>query len=429
MTSIGPVVRITPNILSFSDHRAIKVIYGRGAGEFAKGDGFGNGFLPGGDPPVFFAKDPVVHSRVRKRIAHAYSMTSVAQMEPSVSALVEEFSRNIGRFAERGEEFDLVEWVNHLTFDLISELGYGKKFGFMETGGDVNGYQESMHHNSPMFPILAAFPTLAALLGVVIKYLPPPKSATGIGHLFGLAKKIIADRRASTSSSNKKDLLGGFLTSKTEDGSPISESSVFGEVMGTLIAGADTTAASIQGASLYLLQNPPVLQRLIGELDQTNPVSYADTLPLEYFNAVLKETLRLSPSIGATFGRKVPVGGAEILPGIWVPGGFEVGINNWVVGRDKALYGDDAMEFRPERWLEKGNRARFAEFEFGFGGGNRVCIGKNVAMMEICKTIPELFGKFELELMNPENPWVEESRLFLYKSGLRVRARRRVLKV
>jgi hypothetical protein len=72
-------------------------------------------------------------------------MTSVAQMEPSVSALVEEFSRNIGRFAERGEEFDLVEWVNHLTFDLISELGYGKKFGFMETGGDVNGYQESMH--------------------------------------------------------------------------------------------------------------------------------------------------------------------------------------------------------------------------------------------------------------------------------------------
>lgn len=50
-------------------------------------------------------------------------------------------------------------------------------------------------------------------------------------------------------------------------------------------------------------------------------------------------------------------------------------------------------------------------------------------MMEICKTIPELFGKFELELMDPEDPWVEESRLFLYKSGLRVRARRRVLKV
>jgi hypothetical protein len=40
-----------------------------------------------------------------------------------------------------------------------------------------------------MFPILAAFPTLAALLGVVIKYLPPPKSATGIGHLFGVSPK------------------------------------------------------------------------------------------------------------------------------------------------------------------------------------------------------------------------------------------------
>lgn len=69
----GPVVRITPNLLSFSDHRAIKTIYGRGPGAFSKGDQFGDGFLPGGDPPVFFAKESAVHSRVRKRVAHAVS--------------------------------------------------------------------------------------------------------------------------------------------------------------------------------------------------------------------------------------------------------------------------------------------------------------------------------------------------------------------
>lgn len=77
-------------------------------------------------------------------------MTSVMQIESSVAALVEEFLQHITEFAERSEEFDLVEWVNHLTFDLISELGYGEKFGFMAAGGDVNSYQESMHV-SPQF--------------------------------------------------------------------------------------------------------------------------------------------------------------------------------------------------------------------------------------------------------------------------------------
>lgn len=54
------------------------------------------------------------------------------------------------------------------------------------------------------------------------------------------------------------------------------------------------------------------------------------------------------------------------------------------------------------------------------------CIGKNVALMEVCKTLPQLFRRFELELVEPEKMWVEESRLFLYKSEMKVRARKRL---
>lgn len=72
---------------------------------------------------------------------------------------------------------------------------------------------------------------------------------------------------------------------------------------------------------------------------------------MEYFGAVVKETL----SIGMVFTRS---GGAEVLPGVWVPGGYEVGISNWVVGRDRTLYSGGALEFRPERWLVDGDRAR-----------------------------------------------------------------------
>lgn len=199
-----------------------------------------------------------------------------------------------------------------------------------------------------------------------LTFTPPPQ----------LANKLITARQNAPPSTTpvKKDLLGAFLASKTEDGSPLPHSVVLGEVMGKLIAGADTTAAYIQGASMYLLRHPAVLNRLVNELDSAPPVSYADTLKLPYFQAVVKEVLRLSPSIGLIFARKVPEGGVEVLPGVWVEGGYEVGINNWVVGRDKTLYGEDAEEFRPERWLEGEGRGRFAEFEFGFGGENRVYV-------------------------------------------------------
>lgn len=138
--------------------------------------------------------------------------------------------------------------------------------------------------------------------------------------------------------------------------------------MGTLIAGADTTAAYLQGASMYLLRHPSVLQRLVHELDFALPTYYADTLALLYFQAVVGEVTRLSPSVGLTFGRKVPQGRMELLPGVWVEGGYDVGINNWVVGRDWTLYGADAEEFRSEKWLREGGRS-LGSGSLGLEGG------------------------------------------------------------
>lgn len=65
----------------------------------------------------------------------------------------------------------------------------------------------------------------------------------------------------------------------------------------------------------------------------------------------MKEALRLHPSVGFPLDRVVPAGGADIC-GKHVPAGTFVGINGFVVHRDRGVYGDDALAFRPERWLE-----------------------------------------------------------------------------
>lgn len=166
--------------------------------------------------------------------------------------------------------------------------------------------------------------------------------------------------------------------------------------------------------------------KLVAEIDSfrasgqlSDPIQYNEAVKLPYLNAIIKESLRLSPSIGSIFSRITPPSGLHVLPGVFVPGGAEIGCNNWIIGRDQSLYGEDAEEFKPERWLEK----NYAEWEFSFGGGNRVCIGRNLALTEIYKFIPTLFGKFEVEMVKDWDS--EKAGLFLFKQGLMLKMKER----
>jgi cytochrome P450 len=71
---------------------------------------------------------------------------------------------------------------------------------------------------------------------------------------------------------------------------------------------------------------------------------------MEYLQACMKEAIRIHQAVGQLLERIIPEGGAQ-FGDFWLPGGTIVGINPWVVGRERAVYGDDVDEFRPERWL------------------------------------------------------------------------------
>ncbi|OMP84364.1 Pisatin demethylase [Diplodia seriata] len=140
-----------------------------------------------------------------------------------------------------------------------------------------------------------------------------------------------------------------------------------------------------------------------GDLSASSPIPYQVARCMPYLQAVIKEGLRLEGSPGIPLPRVVPQCGAEIA-GHFFPGGTVVGVNAYVLHRNKDIFGHDAEDFNPDRWLgdkEVVSRSLPLLNNEQFGGGSRVCIGKHIAFIELSTLIPDLVRKFDFELVDP----------------------------
>lgn len=132
------------------------------------------------------------------------------------------------------------------------------------------------------------------------------------------------------------------------------------------------------------MRNSATYKKLTAEIDTavaqgtlSMPIAYAEAIKLPYLKACINEGMRLHPSVGLTMPRVVPSGGATIS-GFHFSGGYRVGINGAVVHYDKEVFGTDAEEFNPDRWIE-GDAVRMEKTILQFGAGPRTCLGKNVS--------------------------------------------------
>ena len=232
-----------------------------------------------------------------------------------------------------------------------------------------------------------------------------------------------------TSQRNLLLMRSRFLDACDESGKPLDIAWVKAEILLVLIAGADTTGTAFQGLMYLVLSNPSVYSKLMDEIDGATRAGHLSAMPqfdevtqhCPYYVACVKETLRVWPSAPGIVPRVVGKDGINLF-GKYAPEGTEISCNPWIIHRDSNIYGEDAQEFRPERWLDTEERImEYNKYNLGFGYGSRVCLGQNIALMELYKgplqvgmtgnvvvliLIPgyQLFRTFRPEMVDTEKP-------------------------
>ncbi|NSL69449.1 bifunctional cytochrome P450/NADPH--P450 reductase [Bacillus toyonensis] len=221
-----------------------------------------------------------------------------------------------------------------------------------------------------------------------------------IQSMFSLVDKIIKERKAN-GNNGEIDLLARMLNSKDpETGEVLDDENIRYQIITFLIAGHETTSGLLSFTTYFLLKHPEVLKKAYEEVDQVlgdSTPSYKQVLNLKYIRMILNEAIRLWPTapsfdvypkedtiIGGQYHVKKGEGLTVLLPALH---------------RDKEVWGEDAEEFRPERFADPSKVPNHAYKPFG--NGQRACIGMQFALYEATLVLGMILQK--LELIDSEN--------------------------
>ncbi|KAI0478547.1 cytochrome P450 [Xylariaceae sp. FL0804] len=347
--------------------------------------------------------------------------------------------------AEKTAVMEVGSWASRVTLDIIGVAGLGRDFGAIRNDqSELNQTYQSLFKPSRQAQVLA-------LLGLfmpdwVLSRLPVKRNddvnAAG-RYIRTVCAELVAEKKQKLKLAGKdKDqdrekaevdekIDHDILTVALQSGG-FSDDDLVDQLMTFLAAGHETTASSMTWAVYLLARFPAVQERLREEVraklpspdDDETAISSRDIDAMPYLNAVCSEVLRYYPPVPMTVrdaARDTTVLGQR------VPRGTRVILCPWATNFDTALWGADAREFNPDRWMpsssssaatatgtattnvdhEHDRRAASggasSNYAFmTFLHGPRSCIGQGFARAEFACLLAAWAGRFRFALARPE---------------------------
>ncbi|GAU98809.1 hypothetical protein RvY_09902 [Ramazzottius varieornatus] len=342
----------------------------------------------------------------------------------------------LSKLADSGQSFDISPYIFRCTLDIICETAMGRTI-HAQTRAD-SSYVQAVYRSTEMIFDRMVKPhwrydfiynTIGPgkLLETTLKRLHDFTDSVILERQAALSKNLTEDRKETAS--RRLAFLDMLLTAKTEDGEPLDNLSIREEVDTFMFEGHDTTGAAA-GFAIFLLGCYPEVQNrayeevlhVLGNGDK--PVTNDDLKQLVYLEAVIKETLRLYPSV-PMISRKCP---EDITSGsLVIPKGCTINLNIYTIQRNPDVY-TEPDSFLPERFLENSDLTqKISPFDYvPFSAGPRNCIGQKFALMEEKVILSTLLRHFRIEsIETPAEMQVHGELIMRPVNGIQVKLTKR----
>jgi len=154
-----------------------------------------------------------------------------------------------------------------------------------------------------------------------------------------------------------------------------------------------------------MTQHPEIEEKVINEIvkykEMSNGLEGFDfASQLTYTEMVLLESLRLHPPVPGD--DREALNDDKLPDGTIIKKGFHIAFDPYSFNRNKKVWGEDALDFKPERWWDsQENKLKsITAFEYPtFSAGPRLCLGRNLALLEAKSLISELLPKYKFTIV------------------------------
>lgn len=319
----SPIVRISPNELSFIGADAWKDIYSYRPGHIPfERDGLTYGKAANGIDTLLTAskKD---HARLRRVLDHAFSDRAFREQEPLVVGHVDKLIKGLHEQAraQHSGKVNIVKWYTWMIFDIIGDLSFGQSFGCLETQ-DYHPWVDMIFGNLKGIAMVSAcnrFSVMRRLLPYLI-----PKRLVQMKKDHWEATVQTVNRRLELDTSRPDFMTPILQHNEDEKKGGLSHPEITANMSMFIIAGSDSVATNLAGTTYYLLQNPDIMRKLREEIESAftseDQITLQRVNELPFMLACLAETARIYPAGLSGQPMVVPPAG-DMICGQWVPGG------------------------------------------------------------------------------------------------------------
>ncbi|KAH0835259.1 Tryprostatin B 6-hydroxylase [Fonsecaea pedrosoi] len=306
----GPFVRIGPNELSIVHPDAMKVVHGS-ASKCSKGTWYDS--TPA-LTSMHSTRSRYFHDLRRRSWAKGFTAQALRDYEPRVKLFTQSLTQQIA--ARTGQPLNASQWFNYYSFDVMGDLAYGKSFDMLETGGShwaIDLLNEGIYYMG----------TLGHVTWAVILFTYVPILNRKFRQFLAFCEKMIDDRVATGSES--QDISSWIINSPSMASSGFTDKAwLLGDSRLIIVAGSDTTAATLTHLFYHLAKEPAHIDALREELDLLKgEFNFTSLQKLPFLNALINETLRLHPPVASGTQRITSPEGIQ-LGDTYIPGGVNI---------------------------------------------------------------------------------------------------------